>query len=1250
MKSKILLCVLSILYAVAPVSAQVPQGSPKNIILMISDGWGDNQIKATDYYEFGETGFVQVYQKFPVQQFMSTYMSMNDNEMQQAEGMEGGYAPDRAWTWFDYIKLKPTDSAASATAMATGKKTYKYAISVDIEGDPLETVVQRAEKLGKATGVVSSVQWTHATPACFASHNNYRNNYAEIGQEMVYNSGLDVIMGAGHPWFDDNGQAIATPNNYKYVGGETTWNDLVAGDAGNDADGDGRFDSWALVQTKQDFEKLTMGKTPKRVLGTAQVASTLQYSRSGQTAGQGPVAPNTTDTPFTDTMNQNVPSLATMTAGALNVLDNNPSGLFLMVEGGAVDWAGHGNTTARLIEEQIDFNLAVEAAVEWVNNNSNWDETLIIVTGDHETGFFTGPNSGPDDVAEGQSDALWTEPVNKGVGMLPETEWHSGDHTNQLIPLFARGAGSDILDTHADEFDVKRGTYLTNSEIGQTMMTLWPDPATYMVPPKNIVLMISDGWGLNQVIATDYYQYGAKGTQSYENWPVQYYMSTFMALNKTMNSTPDFENPQGAYEPDRAWTWFDYVKQKPTDSAASGSAFSTGVKTYKYSMGLDARGNKLENIVQLAEKKGKATGVVSSVQWTHATPAAMAVHNIDRNDYTGIGKEMVYYSGLDVIMGAGHPWFDNDNQSVNTPNNYKYVGGTETWNELVGGIAGNDADADGVTDRWHFIDKKRDFEKLVFGSTPKRVLGTAQVAATLQYNRSGQTAGMGPDAPNTTDAPYTDALNDSVPSLQIMTAAALNVLDNDRDGFFLMVEGGAVDWAGHGNTTARLIEEQIDFNHSVDAVIRWVNANSSWDETLVIVTGDHETGYFTGPGSGTDGAAEGSETPVLNEPVNNGKGQLPGSEWHSGDHTNQLIPLYAKGAGSRLFEQFADQYDEIRGYFTDNAEVGQLMLQLMKMNPKGDYIVPGGMFQLLAVRDVPNDQGRQVRLTWNRHPLDDEGKISSYSIYRKIDPSLKMAKTSSIPAGQWDYIIDIPAIQQNIYHAVVPTLKDSSRKGGMYSTTYFVKAQTTDPSVYYSSAPMSGCSVDNLSPQPLSGLFVNSIDGGNYIGWNRSSAGDLANYRIFRASQSSFVPNADNLLVTCIDNNYIDKDVTVGTEYYYAVVASDFSGNESSPSRIGVLTGVEDDRQVPSEFNLAQNFPNPFNPTTKIDYSIPRASRVNLTIFNTLGQKMTTLVNEMQAAGNYSLQWNAVDVPSGTYLYKLEADNTTLVKKMQLLK
>lgn len=321
---------MSLLVAAAVGASGIAQAAPdpvknptkpqvKNVIVMISDGMGYNQKDAATLYQYGKTG-TQIYESFPFQSAMSTYSV-------------GSYDPALAWSNFDYVKSRPTDSAAAATAMSTGVKTYDAAIGVDLNGSPLKHGFQLAEEKGKATGVITSVEFSHATPAGFVAHNVSRNNYEAIAQEMLLNSATDVIMSAGHPWFTDSGMPRTAPS-YRYVGGQSTWDGIVAGTVAiADADGDGVADPWALVQTRAEFQELMAGATPKRVAGVAQAATTLQQGRGGDRKAAPYVVP----------LNDNVPTLVEMTKAALNVLDNDPDGLALIIEGGAGDWAGHAN-------------------------------------------------------------------------------------------------------------------------------------------------------------------------------------------------------------------------------------------------------------------------------------------------------------------------------------------------------------------------------------------------------------------------------------------------------------------------------------------------------------------------------------------------------------------------------------------------------------------------------------------------------------------------------------------------------------------------------------------------------------------------------------------------------------------------------------------------------------------------------------------------------------------------------------------
>jgi len=427
-----------------------PKQKPKNIILFISDGCGYNHIDAASLYSYGETG-QQIYERFPVKYAMSTY-SINT----------GQYQPDSAWTEFNYVQRKPTDSAAAATAISTGVKTYNGAIGIDTTHQQLETVAELFEKIDKSTGLVTTVPLSHATPAGFAAHDSSRSNYRSIAQELFFESQLDVLMGTGHPYYDDDGH-VAPDTVYKYVGGSEIWQALLAGKVDEDANGDGVADNWTFIETLVEFRSLITGETPSRLVAVPQVRSTLQQNRSGDRNAA----------PFVVPLNQSVPTLAEMTQVALNVLDNDPDGFFVMIEGGAVDWASHANQSGRMIEEEIDFNKAVEAAVAWLNSNSSWDETLIIVTGDHECGYLTGPNSGNIVQADSTIKAVWQSLVNNGKGNLPGMEWHSGSHTNSLIPLFAHGAGSDLFHQYADEVDPVRGKYVDNTEIARVLFDLF---------------------------------------------------------------------------------------------------------------------------------------------------------------------------------------------------------------------------------------------------------------------------------------------------------------------------------------------------------------------------------------------------------------------------------------------------------------------------------------------------------------------------------------------------------------------------------------------------------------------------------------------------------------------------------------------------------------------------------------------------------------------------------------------------------
>lgn len=329
---------------VAP--AQAETTGPKNVIYMIGDGMGYNHIASTNLYETGQSKYLVegAFDGEIKELDGKTVQAFEDfNRVSMTTFPDGGsYDPEKAWTDHEYVtKNKVTDSAAAGTAMATGQKVDNGVLGKSSYGHSLKNISEQAISHGKSAGVVSSVPFSHATPAAFAAHNKNRNNYKEIAAEMV-GSDLSVIMGAGHPEFDDNAKKIDAPA-YKYIS-EESLKSLRDGSAG-----------WEFAENTADFEKWAEGnvEADKKYFGLAPVASTLQQGRDGN--------PEAAE-PGTDPKNE-VVDLPTMTKGALNVLGQNDKGFSVMIEGGAIDWSGHANQTGRDIEETQDFNKAVDAAI-----------------------------------------------------------------------------------------------------------------------------------------------------------------------------------------------------------------------------------------------------------------------------------------------------------------------------------------------------------------------------------------------------------------------------------------------------------------------------------------------------------------------------------------------------------------------------------------------------------------------------------------------------------------------------------------------------------------------------------------------------------------------------------------------------------------------------------------------------------------------------------------------------------------------
>jgi alkaline phosphatase len=436
----------------------------KYIILLVADGWGAKQIEAAVNY----SGSTPTYQTWPTY-WVSTY----------AAG--GSYDPAQAWSNFNYLLTNPTDSAAAATALFTGQKTANGRVSVNSSAtDRLVTLSERAQQMGHASGAVSTVQISHATPGAWMAHNDARGNGYAIADEGLwgdpnttgnpgistyYNGGhgptqpLDVLIGGGHPTWQSSAYVnaairdkLATENGQP---GEFVFVERLAGSN----DGGARLLTAANLNTTTRLAGL-FGSTD----------GNLEY-RLADNSGHDPENP----------------TLAEMTTAALTVLQRNPKGFVLLVEGGAVDWASHNNNMDWMVGEMLGFNQAVQSVVDWVNdpgNGSTWANTLVIVTGDHETGYLTAAPGVFPDIPLGTVNAttLALEKVVSGTSrraswddanansIMDENEtiywaWNAAGHTNSLIPLYAWGAGAPQLAGYATGSDPVRGAYLDNTAV-----------------------------------------------------------------------------------------------------------------------------------------------------------------------------------------------------------------------------------------------------------------------------------------------------------------------------------------------------------------------------------------------------------------------------------------------------------------------------------------------------------------------------------------------------------------------------------------------------------------------------------------------------------------------------------------------------------------------------------------------------------------------------------------------------------------
>jgi len=324
----------------------------------------------------------------------------------------------------------------------------------------------------------------------------------------------------------------------------------------------------------------------------------------------------------------------------------------------------------------------------------------------------------------------------------------------------------------------------------------------------------------------------------------------------------------------------------------------------------------------------------------------------------------------------------------------------------------------------------------------------------------------------------------------------------------------------------------------------------------------------------------------------------------------------------------------------------------------------------IDVTDVPDDQGGWVKLSWNSTVDNDVTKYPNFSIWRSapsdtLGGQTKISSVSergsksggtamiqtSLGPRLWEWVKDVPAVLQSKYETTVPTLNDSST--ATKGLTYFmVIAHTSDPNKFFISNIDSGYSIDNLAPLPPANLIAQIIKGKATLSWAANTEKDLAQYAVYKSDNSSIGVGTPVYAFTK-NTVFVDTAVAGSIAKYYAVRAVDIHGNFSGTSNLVTVTttGVRViDAEQPLTYSLSQNFPNPFNPTTTIQYSIRDAGLVTLRVMNILGEVVAELENSYKPAGTYSVAFDASRLSSGVYYYQIRSGAFTQVNKMLLLK
>ena len=321
-------------------------------------------------------------------------------------------------------KQAVTDSAAAATAFATGVKTFNGAIGVDAKGKTVRTLLEDARRMGKATGLVTTSQATDATPAAYAAHVTDRAKQSEIARQFLEVSKPDVILGGGEDYWYPTGTPGAWPDNPA-----TDPTEASKGDKGNlveKAKGLG----YTYVSSRDGLRKAKGSK----LLGLFANEEMFEHREEGHGDLYDPAVP--------------LPEMATK---ALDVLAKDRDGFFVLIEEEGIDEMAHENNAGLMIKAGAALDATVKLAVDFARKHPG---TLIVVQGDHETGGLTIENP---DTADESGEELSKEDgpfTVKGTNLTVFADWTTGQHTGADTPITASGPGSERFDGTIDNTEV----------------------------------------------------------------------------------------------------------------------------------------------------------------------------------------------------------------------------------------------------------------------------------------------------------------------------------------------------------------------------------------------------------------------------------------------------------------------------------------------------------------------------------------------------------------------------------------------------------------------------------------------------------------------------------------------------------------------------------------------------------------------------------------------------------------------------